>query len=136
MQTLIFAATAGVAAYWTGAHLALGGPGLLSGSLVLACVAALMAVRLLAEPPVLLAWDGTAWSLRGADGEACQGRPEPMLDLGHWMLVRFVFPRDGGALGRPARWLPLSRRDAGPDWSALRVDLHHDRAADGPSPAA
>lgn len=136
MQTLLFAASAAVAAYWAGAHLALAGLGLLSGSLALACAVAAIAGRLLAEPSALLTWDGAAWSLRGADGEARPGRPESMLDLGHWMLVRFVFPRDGGARWRPARWLPLSRRDAGPDWAALRVALHHDRAADGPGPAA
>lgn len=136
MQQLLFAASAAVAAYWAGAHLALPGPGLLLGSVAFACAVAAVAGRLLAEPPALLAWDGTAWSLRGADGEARPGRPEPMFDLGRWMLVRFVFPRDGGARRRPARWLPLSRRDAGPDWPALRVALHNDRAADGPGTAA
>ena len=136
MQKLLFAASAAVAAYWAGAHLALPGPGLLAGCVALAWAVAVVAGRLLAEPPALLSWDGAAWSLCGEGGEACPGRPVPMLDFGHWMLVRFVFQHPGGAPGHAARWLPLSRRGAGPAWPALRVALYHDRAADGPGAAA
>ncbi len=135
MQKLLCAASAAVAAYWSGAQLAVPDGMLLPGSLALGWVAAVLAGWCLAEPPALLAWDGAAWSLRGG-GEALPGRPAPMLDLGNWMLVRFVFHRQDGTPGHRTRWLPLSRRDVGPAWLALRVALHDDRAAAEPGPAA
>ena len=124
IQQVLHGASAAVAAWWVGAHWVEPGPGLLSASLALAAVAAL-AARRLAEAPAQLAWDGAAWSLRDEGGEARSGRPRLMLDLGAWMLVRFV----PNAAGSRARWLPLSRRDAGAAWQGLRIALHAGPAA-------
>ena len=131
LQKLLFAASAAVAVYWAGAHLGVPGPGLPLASLIFGGVVAAVAGRVLAEPPTLLAWDGAAWSVDVAGAGLRPGRPLLMLDLGGWMLVRF--DPEGSASGRQARWLPLSRRDAGAAWPALRVALHQDRAAVGPA---
>jgi hypothetical protein len=66
-------------------------------------------------PPIDLAWDGQAWS---ADGQT--GLVEVMLDLGGWLLLRW---RPDGGPG-PARWIPVSRADAGPAFHALRAAVY------------
>ena len=73
-----------------------------------------LASRRPAGEPSRLAWDGAAWTLQPPRGDALAGQARVMIDLGHWMLVRFT----------PAgRWLPLGRAGAA-DWQALRVALH------------
>jgi len=69
----------------------------------------------------LLRWDGQDWLLPADD----RGRPELrgdadlVLDLGPWMLVRFL-PR--AAAGR-ATWLPLTAGADRARWTALRGAL-------------
>jgi hypothetical protein len=76
-----------------------------------------------------LCWDGQDWVLKSDPrGHADQrGDAELMLDLGPWMLVRFLPYAGLGA----ATWLPLS---AGLDlarWAALRGALWNWRAGRG-----
>ena len=75
----------------------------------------------------LLRWDGLEWVL------ARDGRPEQrgdarlMLDLGPWMLVRFL-PHAAGGFGLGAgRWLALSLAGDLVRWTALRGALWNAR---------
>lgn len=74
----------------------------------------MVALRWPAARPRQLGWDGGAWLLQPARGDALTGQVRLMIDLGDWMLVRF---------SPGARWLPFARSDA-TDWQALRVALH------------
>ena len=115
LQQGLVALSAGVAAGWAGAQLGVDGAALAAGALISGLAAAAWAGRRLDEPASRLAWDGAAWQLqRAPQGETQAGQAALMIDLGDWMLVRFM---------PGARWLPLSRR-AHADWQALRVALH------------
>jgi hypothetical protein len=111
-QQALIALSAAVAVAWGGAQLGAEGATLVGAALALGLAAAWWAGRKLDAPARRLAWDGTAWHLHP---EGLTGQAVLMIDLGHWMLLRF---------SPGARWLPLSRRDAGTDWQALRVALH------------
>jgi hypothetical protein len=63
-----------------------------------------------ARPPVQVNWDGQQWT---ADGVA--GRLAVMIDIGPSLLLRLQ-PAAGGAM----RWLPVTAREAGSAWPALR----------------
>lgn len=78
-------------------------------------VAALWAWRLAAVSPRRLRWDGQAWWLAepGRDEEA-QVQLAVLIDLDAWLLLRAV---------PGPRWLPLSRRQQGAHWGALRATL-------------
>lgn len=77
----------------------------------------------------LLRWDGQDWVLP-ADA---RGRPEQrgaaqlMLDMGPWMLVRFL-PRAGAG---SATWLPLTAGADRARWAALRGALWNWRSGAG-----
>ena len=77
----------------------------------------------------LLRWDGQDWVLP----VDARGRPEQrgdahlMLDLGPWMLVRFL-PRAGTG---SATWLPLTAGAVGARWAALRGALWNWRSGAG-----
>ena len=70
-----------------------------------------------------LRWDGQDWILPGArPGEPEQrGAAALMLDLGPWMLVRFL-PHVGVGPGRPT-WLPVHLAGDLARWAALRSAL-------------
>jgi hypothetical protein len=70
-----------------------------------------------------LRWDGQDWILPGARaGEPEQrGAAALMLDLGPWMLVRFL-PHAGAGFGQ-ATWLPLHLAGDLARWAALRGAL-------------
>lgn len=99
-----------------------------------------LAGRFMIQAPRQLVWDGAAWSMRPAQGKVRSGRVSLMLDLGGWMLVRFV-PANRASF-QAALWLPFRRRDVGGAWRALRVALYATGAGidapDGPQrpPAA
>ena len=83
-----------------------------------------------------LRWDGQDWVLAGdARGHAEQrGDAALMLDLGPWMLVRFLPHASGGAgLGSvgAATWLPLTVAGDLARWAALRGALWNWRAGHG-----
>jgi hypothetical protein len=74
----------------------------------------------LAQAPTLR-WDGQDWLLVSGAGDRPEqrGDVELMLDLGPWMLVRFL-PQAG--MGRAA-WLPLTAGADRARWAALRGAL-------------
>jgi len=72
-----------------------------------------------------LRWDGQDWVL--ADRSGClpdqRGDVALMLDLGPWMLVRFM-PDGARGLGlRAGTWLPLTLAGDAARWAALRGAL-------------
>ena len=105
--------------------LRLAAAGLVAISLAASLVAAVARLRRRARRETsLLRWNGQEWSLVRA-GDACDGHPRLMLDLGPWMLVRFLPRRDAGKLERaPApAWLPLRQGAEAARWAALRGAL-------------
>ncbi len=134
MQQLLYALAVAVSAYWAGSHLVGGGPWLALASLVLGLGGAAGAGRGTAQPPRQLAWDGAAWTVHSSEDGQQPGQVMLMLDLGGWMLVRFTPSLPHGAHSVTTQWLPLSARDAGASWAALRVALHA-RQAPGDPPA-
>jgi hypothetical protein len=75
----------------------------------------LLAWREAAVRPRRLRWDGQAWWLAepGSSLETAVTLTV-LIDLGDWLLLRAV---------PGPRWLPLSRRQQGPHWGALRATL-------------
>ena len=72
-----------------------------------------------------LRWDGQDWVLAGdpRGGPDLRGDAALMLDLGPWMLVRFL-PYAAGAAGiGAASWLPLTVAGDLARWAALRGAL-------------
>jgi hypothetical protein len=95
----------------------------------LACWAGLMAFAaawLHCRNPVVpertLRWDGQDWVL-AANAQATEQRGDAtlMLDLGPWMLVRFLPHAAVGVVG--ATWLPLTLAGDLARWAALRGAL-------------
>ena len=83
-----------------------------------------------------LRWDGQDWVLAGgpADGLDQRGDARLMLDLGPWMLVRFM-PCAAGTLGLGAgTWLPLTLGSDLARWAALRGTLWNWRSQRAPRP--
>ncbi len=70
-----------------------------------------------------LRWDGQDWLLVCPAGDRPDQRGDValMLDLGPWMLVRFLPAAAGG--GGPARWVPLRLAGDLARWAALRGAL-------------
>ena len=77
-----------------------------------------------------LAWDGALWTWQAGAGESCVVEVQAMLDLGPWMLLRFV-PGNG----RIVWWQPASRRSTGAAWPALRAAVYSRRPDPDKSPA-
>jgi len=78
-------------------------------ALAVSATIAALAWRLAAPRPVPLAWDGQQWTADGVPGQLAV-----MIDIGPALLLR-LRPQGGGAL-----WLPLTAREAGAAWPALR----------------
>jgi len=74
-----------------------------------------------------LRWDGQDWVLAGAGRVDQRGAASLMLDLGPWMLVRFLPYAGMGS----ATWLPLSIGLDAARWAALRGALWNWRAGRG-----
>lgn len=76
---------------------------------------------------VTLRWDRQQWHLRtaahGPFQDPVAGQLEVMLDLDHWMLLRFR------ALASPARktWIAAQRAGLERDWHALRCAVYSPR---------
>jgi hypothetical protein len=92
-------------------------------------VAAALAWRMGPSGQWHLAWHGQAWrlALGDATGAARDGQVEPMIDLGGWLLLKFL-PADGSR----AQWLSTGAARLGPCWHVLRAALFR---PDGPSAA-
>ena len=72
---------------------------LLAAALLASMACAALAASLWRTPQASLRWDGRLWHL-----DAAPGALHVSIDLGPWMLLRFV-PDGGGH----ARWLPVQR---------------------------
>ncbi len=113
---------AAMAAWW----LARPAPALMSAmaalSVAVAVVAALSSLRL---PPLALKRSGGLWHLQRGNRPSESGELTVTLDLGGWMLLRFVPELAGGS----ARWIPLQRRGLEAQWHALRCAVYAPRPA-------
>jgi hypothetical protein len=74
----------------------------------------------------LLTWDGVCWQWAPAAGGPRPGRVQVMIDIGPWLLLRFI---PVGAPG-PAVWVAISRGAAAGQWAAWRATLYAPRSAD------
>ena len=79
-----------------------------------AAIVALGAWRLARPRPQALRWDGQVWTLDGASG-----RLAVMIDLGPALLLRLQ-PEGRTA----ARWVAVTRNEAGGAWHSLRAALY------------
>lgn len=102
---------------------------------IAAAVAAMAGVAMVAATastePVDLRWDGARWQLTPRDpgsGEPAIGHLTVAIDLGFWMLLRFVADVPEGR--RRVTWLPVQRRGLEAQWHGLRC------AVFSPQPAA
>jgi hypothetical protein len=126
-----------VATLWAGSHVFDGDAALVLFSGGLGLAAAVLSRRWLAHEPRRLVWDGQVWAVQGADNTLQRGRATLMLDLGRWMLVRFVPGATPRVWPAAAVWLPLREREVGTGWLALRVTLYAQQTDDdAPHPAA
>ena len=80
-----------------------------------------------------LRWTGSTWALSRGDApvsEPVAGLLTVAVDLGSWMLLRFVdqSPR------KRTTWIPVWRGSVGGDWHALRCAVHARRALTAPTP--
>jgi len=93
----------------------------LAGALMFGLPAALGGWRALPTAAAHLAWGGDQWVHSAPDDKGAaplEGRLEPMIDLGIWMLVRFR------STAPPlARWLVVEASAAGAAWHPLRAAL-------------
>jgi hypothetical protein len=91
-------------------------------ALALATIAVGLAALSTAAPlDITLRWTGATWVLRRQPAsDEHVGSVTVALDLGNWMLLRFI--------GEPPRaraiWLPVQRRGLDGDWHALRCAVH------------
>jgi hypothetical protein len=100
-------------------------------ALVLIALAAIgLCASLLRTPAVSLRWDGRDWHA-GPAGSAGQepatGALSVAVDLGSWMLLRFV-PRGTNRWSR-AIWLPVQRSAMEEPWHVLRCAVYSPRPA-------
>ena len=75
--------------------------------------------------PMSLRWDTQRWylgAMPAAEGEPRAGHLTISMDLGVWMLLRFV-PDDTSVFQR-GTWLPVQRRGHEAAWHALRCTVY------------
>jgi hypothetical protein len=99
----------------------------LATGLSIAAVAGL-AARAVRVPPVDLSWDGRAWFVGPSPGESHSGELHVAIDLGRWMLLRFIPAAPNGAR---AVWLPVQRLGLESQWHALRCSVYSPRPMPG-----
>jgi hypothetical protein len=90
------------------------------------------AAGLLRCPSMSLRWDTQCWRLGRAENrgdEPWTGHLAVALDLGSWMLLKFIHDPDTGRRG--AHWLPVQRRGLEAQWHALRCAVYSARPARG-----
>ena len=98
-------------------------------------VAVLMGWLLAVQPrtaPLSLRWDAQRWHVgpaASAGHEPWSGELQVAIDLGAWMLLRFV--PDAGIRGCSVSWLPVQRRGLEAQWHALRCAVYSPRPAAG-----
>jgi hypothetical protein len=117
------AALASLAAWLLGSPL--GESGWVRAAVALAALASLgSAASLWRQPPVRLRWDGVGWALAPAGDLAAErpGRLDVAIDLGSFLLLRFVPSGDSGPAA--ARWIPVGRAGLEREWHAFRCAIH------------
>jgi hypothetical protein len=87
-------------------------------ALAIGCVAGWIGAR----HAQTLRWDGQQWWLAGGAAPADAGSLRVAIDLGNWMLLRFV--AQGRSVWRSSRWVPVQRRGLEGAWHALRCAVH------------
>ena len=95
--------------------------GVVAGIGMLAAAAAALPLR--SARPFLLRRNAVQWQLSFVDGArrpAMPGELQVALDLGAWLLLRFIPEAAGGR----ARWLAVQRRGLEPQWHALRCAIY------------
>jgi hypothetical protein len=80
------------------------------------------ALGLRAGPASALRWDGRSWWFSSGNERALAGDVGVAIDLGAWMLLRFV-PQVRRGRWR-TRWVSLQRRGLEGEWHALRCIVH------------
>ena len=106
-----------------------------------AAAAAGLALLPLAEAvrlrPFALRWDGERWHVGGpapsAGRESRSGRLQVALDLGDWLLLRFVADVLPPARGAATAWVALQRAGLETQWHALRCALYSPPPAGPPA---
>ena len=96
-------------------------------ALVIACAALAIALgaSTAGTSPAVLRWDGQAWRLSqgaGAGVRVLEGTLQVSIDLGPWMLLRFVAASPDRR--RIIVWLPVQRPGLEAGWHALRCAVH------------
>jgi hypothetical protein len=99
----------------------------------LMCLAAVaLAASLLRSQPVELRWDGSSWSCRDLAAPLAapvSGELEVAVDLGSFLLVRFISPATRGQ--RRVCWIPVERRRLEREWHSFRCAVYSPRPAAG-----
>ena len=88
-----------------------------------------LTMSLLRLPPVNLRWDGLSWHLGAPNVRAIDmvaGDLQAVIDLGPWMLLRFV-AANPGPRHSAAHWLPVQRGGLEGQWHALRCSVYSPR---------
>ena len=104
----------------------------LIGAAVLAVTGVAMVVAAASIDPVALRWDGARWQLTGPGcgaSESAAGHLYVAIDLGFWMLLRFVADVPEGRAG--VIWLPVQGRGLEAQWHGLRCAVFSARPAAG-----
>jgi hypothetical protein len=102
-------------------------PGWAGAVALAACLGSVaLGVASMRRTECVLHWDGRQWSLALGAADAESGDLGAAIDLGAWMLLRFV---PGGRRGwRAARWIPVQRRGLEASWHALRCTVYASRS--------
>lgn len=122
--TLTFLGLASIAARWATHERAADTSIVVAGVLAAIALVAL-AASLVQAQPVALRWDGRVWHLGQHAGDPVPGDLRVAIDLGPWMLLRFVPSASGARAG--TTWLPLQRRGLEAEWHALRCAVYSPR---------
>ena len=127
---LVALTAASIGLWLASAEIGAGSKAIIAVSTVLAGAGALSTT---APFDLSLRWTGSSWALsRGAaqQSEPLAGAVTVAIDLGGWMLLRFVgeLPR-----GRTT-WIPVQRGSMEGDWHALRCAVHAQRGLTARSP--
>ena len=82
------------------------------------------------RPVCALRWDRQQWWFARSASDARSGDLGVAIDLGAWMLLRFV--PQGGRVWRDAIWIPVQRRGLEAGWHGLRCAVHASRSHESP----
>ncbi|RQP21644.1 hypothetical protein [Piscinibacter terrae] len=103
-----------------------------TAAMLVAVASVLGGFGLLRCPPRSVRWDSQSWHLGPEDSmgeEPWHGRIDVCLDLGGFMLLRFV--NDVTDDGPRTAWLPVQRRGLESHWHALRCAVYSSRPTCG-----